>query len=107
MHRDQHNPDTTSPTKQSQIPKSQVKQSQVPPKYAKFQHSQTQSQGPSRPTKSPALREVVVGARTGVSMLVPLKLDDSDVEAVVDSGVQATVMSDELYKSLQESPKDC
>ena len=38
-------------------------------------------------------------------MLVPLKLDDSDVEAVVDSGAQATVMSDELYKSLKNPPK--
>ena len=62
MHRDQHNPDPKSQTKQPRIPKSQEKQSQVPPKSAMPQHSPTQSQGPSRPTKSPALREVVVGA---------------------------------------------
>ena len=38
-------------------------------------------------------------------MLVPLKLDNSDVKAVVDSGAQATVMSDEFYKSLKNPPK--
>ena len=38
-------------------------------------------------------------------MVIPLKVDDSDAEAVVDSGAQATVMSDEFYKSLKNPPK--
>ena len=98
MYRDQHNPD----------PKSRIKQSQGPCP-TKSQHSSTQScqsQGPSNPTEFPALGEVVVGAQTGMSMLVPLKLDNSDVKAVVDSGAQAIVMSDEFYKSLKNPPKD-
>ena len=38
-------------------------------------------------------------------MVIPLKVDDSDAEAVVDSGAQATVMSDEFYRSLKNPPK--
>ena len=38
-------------------------------------------------------------------MVIPLKLDDSKVKAVVDSGAQATVMSDEFYRSLKNPPK--
>ena len=60
---------------------------------------------PSKPTESPALREVVVGTQTGMSIVIPLKVDDSDAEAVVDSGAQATVMSDEFYRSLKNPPK--
>ena len=40
-----------------------------------------------------------------MSMVVPLKVDDSDAEAVVDSRAQATVMSDEFYRSLKNPPK--
>ena len=38
-------------------------------------------------------------------MVILLKVDDSDAEAVVDSGAQATVMSDEFYRSLKNPPK--
>ena len=36
--------------------------------------------------------------------MIPLKIDDSDAEAIVDSGAQATVMSDEFYKLLKNPP---
>ena len=84
---DQHNPDPR-------------------PRNPQSPHTQSQkSQIPSMSTKPPTLREVVVGTRTGMSMMVPLKLDNADVQAVVDSGAQATVMSDEFYKSLKNPPK--
>ena len=110
----QHNPDPKSQSKP--IPKasqissnstnSQLSQkSQIPSNSTDSQLSQ-KSHIPFKPTESPALREVVVGTRTGMSMVIPLKVDDSDAEAVVDSGAQATVMSDEFYRVTQESTKD-
>ena len=112
MQIDQHNPKTQSKSiskvsqNSSKSTNSQI-QSQNPSKSQLPQMSQIpSSQDPSKPTGPPALREVVVGTRTGVSMVIPLKLDDSQVKAVVDSGAQATVMSDEFYRSHQESTKD-
>ena len=90
----QHSPDPKSQSKlipkasqiSSNSTNSQLSQkSQIPSNSTDSQLSQ-KSHIPSKPTESPALREVVVGTRTGMSMVVPLKVDDSDAEAVVDSG---------------------
>ena len=40
-----------------------------------------------------------------MSMMIPLKLDGAELEALVDSGVQATVISHEMYNSLKNPPK--
>ena len=40
-----------------------------------------------------------------MSMMIPLKLDGAELEALVDSGAQATVISYEMYNLLKNLPK--
>ena len=38
-------------------------------------------------------------------MKIPIKVNDTDIDALVDSAAQVTVISEELYKSLKNKPK--
>ena len=54
------------------------------------------TQLPKREKSHHALHKVIVGKKTVMSMMIPLKLNDSKVQGSIDTEAQTTVMIEEF-----------
>ena len=84
-----HHPYPSSPIQSNSSKSLHGSPTPVPNNPPKSPHGSSSKCNPSNVTKSPsALREVIIGKKSGISMMIPLKLDGAELEALVDSGSQ-------------------
>ena len=101
-----HHPYPPSPIQSNSSKSLHGSPTPVPNNSPKSPHGSSYKCNPSNVTKSSsALHEVIIGKKSGMSMMIPLRLDGTELEALVDSGAQVTVISHEMYKSLKNPPK--